>query len=207
MFRGTNIFRASSYTSNRDGKNPTSSEHGSLTESINTLETKLEIESEQPSLTPDMLPIIRPEVWSIEMSVPHFLLNKTKLSIVIDKTQDIILEFLINTLEIYLAQKKVSQNKEKLVNSSEREVWEGSKGNKLRALYKDRKSGIESTHKQSVRKPFHYNLPKESLFYKEIIATVKKTATCVEKQPKVGKSKQLGDRKKGKIRLAGKSIR
>ena len=127
----------------------------------------MERESDQPPLTPGMSPIIRPEVQSIEMSMPHFPLSETKCSVVIDKTQDIIPELLMNVMEIYLAQEEVSQNKEKLVNSSERKYGEGPKGNKLRAPYKDRRSKVESTPKQFVRKPFHYIEPKESLFYKE----------------------------------------
>ena len=72
-------------------------------------------------------------------------------------------------MEIYLAQEEVSHNKEKPVNSSERKYGKGSKGNTLRAPYKDRRNEVDSTPKQSVRKPFHYNLPKESLFYKEMM--------------------------------------
>ena len=115
---------------------PTSPEHGTLTESTNTMETQLDIEFEQPPLTPDMSPITRPEVQSIEMSMPHFPLNKTKLSVVIDKTQNIILELLINTVEIpkqkiSVAQEDVFQNKQKLVNSSQRKYGKGSKEKKL----------------------------------------------------------------------------
>ena len=87
-------------------KNLPLNEHESLTESINTLDTKWEIESEQPPTTQDMSPIIRPEVQPLEMPMSHFPLSKTKLSFVIDKTQDTILELLITMAEIYLAQKK-----------------------------------------------------------------------------------------------------
>ena len=88
----------------------------------------------------------------------------------------------------------------------EQKYGKGSKRNKLRVLYKDRKSGTESTPKQSVRRPFHYNLPKESLFYKETMTKVKKTARRGEKQPKTEKLGQPREgRTKEKVRLAGKS--
>ena len=76
----------------------------------------------------------------------------------------------------------------------------GSKGNKLRAPYKDRNK-IESTPKQFVRKPFHYNEPKESLFYKEAMAKVKRTAKCAEKQSRTRKSGLPGEAgtKKSKV--------
>ena len=180
----------------RMGEKPTTPEHGTFTESINTQETDLKIESEQPALIPDMSQIIMPEVQSIEMSMSHFPLSTTKLSVVTDKSQDIILELLMNSMEIYLAQEELSQNKEKLVKSSERKYGKGCKENKLRAPYKDEKSGIESTPKQSVSRPFHYNLPKESLFYKEMMAKAKKTATHAEKQPKTYKQRQPVDEKK-----------
>ena len=92
------------------GKKPPLAQ-GTLKESINTLETKSEMESDQPPLTSDMSPVIRPEVQSIEMPMPCFPLSETKPSVVIDKTQDIILELLMNSMEIYLAQEEVSQNK------------------------------------------------------------------------------------------------
>ena len=149
------------------GTKSTSATQGTLRESINTPEINLEIESDQPPPTPDISPIIRPEVQSIEMSMPHFPLSETKLSVVIDKTQDIILNLLMNCMEIYLAQEVVSQNKEKIVSSSERKYRKGSKGNKLRALYKDRSSKVESTPKQFVRKPFHYNEPKTLYFIRK----------------------------------------
>ena len=59
---------------------------------------------------PEMSPIIRSEVQSIE-PMPHFLLREIKLSAVLDKTQDIILELLIISIEIYLAQEELSQYK------------------------------------------------------------------------------------------------
>ena len=113
-----------------------------------------------------MSPIIRPEV---QLSMPHFPLSETKLSVALDKTQEIILELLINGVEIYLAKEEVTQNKETFVSHSERKYGKGSKGNKLITLYKDR-SEVESMSKQFMKKPFHYNKPKESLFYKETMA-------------------------------------
>ena len=176
----------------RVGEKSTSPAQGTLTESINILKTDSEVEFEQLPLTPDMSPMIRSEVQSIEMSMSHFPLSKTEFSVVIDKTQDIILELLMNSMEIYLAQDKVSQNKEQFVNSSEKKYGKGSKGNKLRAPCKDRRNEVESTSKQSVRRPFHYNLPKEFLFYKEMMAKFKKTATHAEKGTKTEKAKQPG---------------
>ena len=158
----------------RVGKKSTSLAQGTLTEFIFALETNSEIESDQPPLTPDMSPIIRPEVQSIEISIPHFPLSETKLSVVLDKTQEIIFELLMNSMEIYLAQEKVFQDKEKFVSSSERKYWKGFKGNKLRAPYKDQRS-------------------EESLFYKETMAKVKKTAKRAEKQSKPRKSEQPGE--------------
>ena len=99
----------------RVGENPTSPKHESLTtfsrtpESIKTPKTESEMESGQPPLTPDMSPIVRPEpIESIEMSMPCFQMSETRPSVMVDKTQDIILELLINTAGIYLAQEEVS---------------------------------------------------------------------------------------------------
>ena len=128
MVRGTNILeQVLTQVIERVGEKPTPLAQRTLKEYINTLETDSEIESEEPPLIPDMSPIIRPEVQPIEISMLHFPLSETKLSIVIDKIQDINLELLMNSIEIYLAQEKVSQNKEKPVNSSERSMGRGSK--------------------------------------------------------------------------------
>ena len=76
------------------GENSTSPEHESLTEflrtqeSINTLETESEMVPEQPPPTPDMSPIVRPGVEPIEMSMPCFPMSETRLSVMVDKTQD-----------------------------------------------------------------------------------------------------------------------
>ena len=67
----------------------------------------------------------------------------------IDKTQDIILELLINKAEIYLTQEEVFKNKEmeNTANSLEWKYRKGSKGNKLKAPYKDRKGVVKSKPK------------------------------------------------------------
>ena len=126
----------------------TSSVHASLID-INTLDIELEIEPEHPP-TPDMSPIIRIEQESLEVSMPHFPMSETKLSVVIDKTQDIILELLINTMEIYLAQENVFRKKEieNTTNSSEWKYGKGSKGNHIKAPYKDRKEEVGSKSKE-----------------------------------------------------------
>ena len=72
-------------------------------EFVHTHET--DSERELPP-TPDMSSIIR----SIEYE-PHFPLSETKISVVLDKTQDVILELLLNYAEIYLTQKGLSRNK------------------------------------------------------------------------------------------------
>ena len=103
-------------------------------------------------------------------------MNEPKLSVMIDKTQGIILELLINTAEIYLDQEEVFKSKEigNTANSSEWKYGKGSKGNKLKALYKDRRGEVKGKPKL-FGKLFHYNQPKESLFYKERMAKEKIT--------------------------------
>ena len=110
------------------------------------------------------------------MSMPCLPLSETKLSIVIDKTKDIILEVLTNIAEMYLAQEEVFKNKEieNSANSSEQKYGKGSKGNKLKAPYKDRMGEVESKPKQ-FGKPFHYSQHNESLFYKKMMAMKKNT--------------------------------
>ena len=72
-------------------------------EFLHAPETNLSIrEFKQLPQTPDMSPIIRSKIQSRE-SMPHFPLSQTKLCVGLDKTQDIILELLINSIEIYLA--------------------------------------------------------------------------------------------------------
>ena len=76
---------------------------GVLTESINTSESNLEIESDQPPLSPNMSSIRRPEEPSL---IPYCFLSETKLSVVLDITQEIILEFLLGSAEVYLAREE-----------------------------------------------------------------------------------------------------
>ena len=82
----------------RVGEKSTPPEH----EIVHTLETDTEMESQQLPPTLDMSPIIRSKIPPTE-SIPHFPLSETKLSVVLDKTQDIILKLLINSTEMYLA--------------------------------------------------------------------------------------------------------
>ena len=151
-----------------------------------------------------MSPIIRSKVQSIE-SLPHFPLSETKFSVVLDKTQDIILELLINSTEIYLAQEEFSQNKENYISSSEQKFGKGSKGNKLKAPYKDKQCGIESIPQTTSKRPFHYKDPKESLFYKERMAKVKKTIRLGGKERHMKTKMKNQQRRKGrKYKMGGK---
>ena len=176
-----------------------------LTESMNTSECNMEIESDQPPLIPDMSPIRRPEEPSL---IPYCFLSETKLSVVLDKTQEIILEFLPGSAEIYLARKERSRSEGKFLSNLERKYRNRSKGNKLTAPYKDRKSQIEGMSKPFMRRPIHYSEPKESLFYKETMARVRKTPKTSEKQPKrSGNNEEVSHKALGKlIREAKKAI-
>ena len=113
-----------------------------------------------------MSPIIRP----IE-SEPHFPLHETKISVVLNKTQDIILELLLNFRAIHLTQKELSKNKVNNMSKWEQGCGKRPKGNKLKAPYKDRPS--KSILQIRNEKPFHYKNPKESLFYKGKMTRVK----------------------------------
>ena len=73
-------------------------------------------------------------------SVPHFPLSETKISVVLDKTQDIILKFLIYSAEICLAWEELSKNNENYSSNSEQKFGKGAKGSKLKAPYKDRQN-------------------------------------------------------------------
>ena len=82
--------------------------------------------------------------------------------------------------------------------------------NKLRAPYKDRQCGIECIPQTTIKRPFHYKDPKESLFYKERIAKVKKTVRLggKERQTKTKIEKQQREkRKKENVKWVGKSLR
>ena len=94
----------------RMGKGTISPAQGILRESMNTSESNLEIESDQPPPTQDMSSLRRPEEPSL--IAPSFL-SEMKLSVVLDKTQEIILEFLLGNAEIYLAREERSRGKEK----------------------------------------------------------------------------------------------
>ena len=88
-----------------------------------------------------------------------------KLSVVIDKTQEIILEFLLGSAEIYLAREERSRIKERFLSNLERKYGNRSKGNKLRPQYKDRNNQIKGMFKPSIKRLFLYSELKESLFY------------------------------------------
>ena len=51
---------------------------------------------------------------------------------------------LINSTKIYLVQEESSQNKENYMSDSEQKFGKGSKGNKLKAPYKERQSEIKN---------------------------------------------------------------
>ena len=61
---------------------------------------------------------------------------------------------LLNSTEIYLIQEKLSKNQENYMSKSEQGCGKGSKGNKLKAPYKDRPS--KSILQIRNTKPFHY---------------------------------------------------
>ena len=166
-----------------------------LTESVNTSEINSGSESDQPSLTPDMSSIRGPEEPLI---ISHYILSETKLTVVINKTQEIILEFLLRSAEIYLAIEERSGSETKVLNKSERKHGNGAKGNKLRAPYKDRKSQVPL-----MRRPFHYSKPKESLFYKVTMVRVKKQ--CRVKKPE-GKERS-GKKERASLNVMRKTIR
>ena len=107
-----------------------------------------------------MSPIIRSEVQSIEISMPHFPLSGTKLSVAPDKTQEIILELLMNSMEISLVQEKVFQNR-KVCKQLRKEVWEGVQGKKVKTSVQRLKEKGRKYAKQFIRKPINYIEPKE----------------------------------------------
>ena len=63
-------------------------------------------------------------------SLPHFPLSELILNVVLDKTEDITLELLCNSTEIYLACEESSQNGENYISNLEQKCEKGSKGNK-----------------------------------------------------------------------------
>ena len=66
------------------------------------------------------------------------------------------------------------------MSDSEQNFGKGSKGNKLKAAYKDRHDGIKNIPQTTIEKPLHYKNLKESLFYKERMAKVKTTVRLGE---------------------------
>ena len=74
--------------------------------------------------------------------ISYCFLSKTKLSIVLDITQEIILEFVLRSAEIYPAREKQSKTEEQFLSSSGRKYRNVSKGNRLRAPYKNRNNEI-----------------------------------------------------------------
>ena len=110
-----------------------------------------------------MAPIIRSKIPPTE-SIPHFPRSETKLSVVLDKSQDIILELLINYTEINLAWEELSQNKEKYISNLEHTFGKGSKGNKLKAPYKDRQGEIKIYLRQQSKIPSTIKILKNPCF-------------------------------------------
>ena len=115
-------------------------------------------ETDSEKETPDMFPIVRP--IEFESSLP---LGEDKIKVVLDKTQNIILELLLSSAEIYLIQKELGKNKDNIKNKSKHWCGQESKGNKLKAPYKDKPS---KNILQRSEKPYHYKYPKESFFIK-----------------------------------------
>ena len=95
-----------------------------------TLETDSEKEFEQLPPMPDMSPIIRPVMLPMG-SLPYFPISETKPSVVLDKTQDIIIELLIKSMGIFSAQEESSQNGEKYLINLKQNFGKKSKGNKF----------------------------------------------------------------------------
>ena len=95
---------------------------------MNTSESNLEIESNQPPPTPDMSSIKRHEELIL---IPYCFLSETKLSVVLDKIQEIILKFLLRSGEIYQAREKKSKNEERFLSNLGRKYGNGSKGNNV----------------------------------------------------------------------------
>ena len=83
----------------------------------------------------------------------------------------------------------------------------GSKGNMLKAPYKDRPSkGVLQIRNE---KPFHYKNPNESLFYKERITKVKTTMILggERKQKMKADKKRREGWQKEIVRCVGKSMK
>ena len=76
-------------------------------------------------------------------------------------------------MEICLVQEELHKNKENIKNTSKHRCGKESKGNKLKAPYKDRPS--KNMLQRRSEKPYHYKNLKESLFYKERMTKRKTT--------------------------------
>ena len=107
-------------------------------------------------LTPDMSPIIRPTEF--KSSLP---LREAEIEVVLDKIQNIIFELLLNSAEIYLVQEELAKHKENIKNKYKQGCGKKSKGNKLKAPYKDGPS--KNILQRRNEKPYHYKNPKESI--------------------------------------------
>ena len=91
-------------------------------------------------------------------------------------------------------------------NKSKQGCGKVSKGNKLKAPYKDRPS--KRILQIRDKKPFHYKNPKESLFYKERMAKVKTTTRLGgERKWRVKADKKKEGRKKEVVKWVGKSLK
>ena len=71
-----------------------------------------------------------------------------------DKTQNIILELLLNSVEINLLQEELDKNIENIKNESKHGCGKEAKGNKLKAPYKDRPS--KKILLRASEKPYQY---------------------------------------------------
>ena len=149
--------------------------------------------------TPDMSPIVKP--IEFESSLP---LKEAEIKVVSDKTQNIILELLLNSAEIYLVQEELARNKENIENKSKKGYGKESKGNKLKAPYKDRPSKNKLQRRNE--KPYHNKNPKESIYYKERMVKKKTTVRICGKERKQ-KMKADDMKKKEKKRGIVKWIR
>ena len=158
-------------------------------------------EKELPQ-TPDMSPIVRP--IEFKSSIP---LREAEIEAVLDKTLNIILELLLNSAEIHLVQEELSKNKANVTHKSKQGCGKRSKGNKLKAPYKDRPS--KNILQRRNEKPYHYKNPKESLFYKDRMVKKKTTERLggKERKQKMKADKKKKERKKGIVKWIGKSLK
>ena len=81
-----------------------------------------------------MSPIIRPEGWTYP-----FTTSETKINVILDKTHEVVLAIL-QVAKTYLSQEQLVEIKKSNVNKNRQGCGKGSKRNKLRIPYKDRRS-------------------------------------------------------------------